>query len=294
VSGGPVVQKAYGENVYYRQSSSETAWGPWRTLVTQDNENRVSIPAGGILASPGRLHLHTVTDRMYLLPKDGVWITKDWGSNGKLNVTGGIVASKDDTYDSSAVQIGNTNDAKDTNIYSLSFGQAQGGTGMGLVPNSKKQWSDTTGPVLGTHIKATNEWGVFSDGWNPLFAIQGGTGNVKAKGEVEAQNLKATNAVYTNVICDRGNTNCTLYNNFVRTQNGKLLTPPGANLCNSDGSICVDVADIKNVIDNAVRRDRNINIHLNKDNVRLKGAAGWTTGTTDRDEGEWSTWQIKF
>jgi hypothetical protein len=77
---------------------------------------------------------------------------------------------------------------------------------------------------------------------------------------------------------------------IVRRQDGKLLTPPGANLCNSDGSICVDVADI-------VTRNKDIGIYLNKDsqrNIRLKGTTGWGTGTTDRDEGEWSTWKIKF
>ncbi len=67
----------------------------------------------------------------------------------------------------------------------------------------------------------------------------------------------------------------------------KLLTPPGKGLCNSDGSICIDVADI-------VTRNKDINIHLNKDDVRLKGTTGWGTGTTNRDEGEWSTWKIKF
>jgi len=189
---------------------------------------------------------------------------------------------KQDAFNKPAVQIGIDNQARDTNIYSLSFGQAEG-TGMGVVPNDKKMFNDTTGPVLGTHIPAANEWGLFSDGWNKLFAVKGGSGNVKAKGEVEAQNLKVTNAVYTNVICDRGNTNCMEYNNIVRRQNGKLLTPPGPNLCNSDGSICVDVADIKNVIDNAVRKNNKYFIRSNRGGL-LIDAGGWSN-----NKGDWET-----
>jgi hypothetical protein len=41
---------------------------------------------------------------------------------------------------------------------------------------------------------------------------------------------------------------------------GKLLTPPGANLCNSNGTICVDVVQIKDVIDNAARKDQVVNL----------------------------------
>ncbi|MEY3401673.1 MAG: hypothetical protein RLZZ86_1288 [Cyanobacteriota bacterium] len=103
----------------------------------------------------------------------------------------GTVFFKQDAFDRPAVQIGATNDAKDTNIYSLSFGKAEGGTytGMGLIPNDKKAFPDTKGPILGTHIKAENEWGVFSDGWNKLFSIQGGSGNVKVKGTLDAANV---------------------------------------------------------------------------------------------------------
>jgi hypothetical protein len=101
------------------------------------------------------------------------------------------VFPKPDGFENPAVQIGANNDAKDTNIYSLSFGKAEGGTytGMGLVPNDKKSFGDSKGPVLGTHIKAQNEFGIFSDGWDKLFAVQGGTGNVKVKGTLDAGNV---------------------------------------------------------------------------------------------------------
>jgi hypothetical protein len=248
-SGGPVVQKAYGENVYYRNSTNDSNWGPWN-IIAQANES------------------------------------------GIMTVTG-IIAKKDDTFNPS-IQIGDTNDAKDSNIYSLSFGKAEGGTytGMGLVPNNKKQWTDTTGVVLGTHIQATNEWGVFSDGWSPLFGIQGGSGNVKAKGEVQAQNLKATNAVYTNTICNKDNTNCTSYDKIFSNKNGKLLTPPGANLCNSDGSICVDVADIKNLMDNAVRTDKNYSIENSFNRGALQAGNAWDARLSSTPDGEWERWKF--
>ena len=101
------------------------------------------------------------------------------------------IFSKPDGFDRPAIQLGATNDAKDTNIYSLSFGKAEGGTytGMGLVPNDKKAFPNTTGPILGTHIKAQNEFGIFSDGWDKLFAVQGGSGNVKVKGTLDASGL---------------------------------------------------------------------------------------------------------
>jgi hypothetical protein len=101
------------------------------------------------------------------------------------------IFSKLDAFDKPAIQLGATNDAKDTNIYSLSFGKAEGGTytGMGLVPNDKKAFPNTTGPILGTHIKAQNEYGIFSDGWDKLFAVQGGSGNVKVKGTLDASGL---------------------------------------------------------------------------------------------------------
>jgi hypothetical protein len=69
-------------------------------------------------------------------------------------------------------------------------------------------------------------------------------------------------------------------------ESGQLWTPPGANLCNSNGSICVDVSDIKSVIDNAVRRDRSYFIRSNRGGL-LVDAGGWSG-----NKGEWET--MKF
>ncbi len=45
----------------------------------------------------------------------------------------------------------------------------------------------------------------------------------------------------------------------------KLHTPPGANLCNSDGTICVDVSDIKNTINNTTKLMNNRPINKAQD-----------------------------
>ena len=147
-SGGGIEQIAYGENIYYRQSTDENTWGPWRTIAP--------------------------------------------------DASGTLIATKPDNWNS-AIQIGSTNDPKDSNIYSLSFGKAQDGTwtGMGLVPNDKKAFTDSTGPVLGTHIQEMSEWGIMSSGWNKLFAIQGKTGNVNVKGKLNAGGDIKANNFYT-------------------------------------------------------------------------------------------------
>ncbi len=48
----------------------------------------INMPAGHTITSPGRIHISTNSDRLYLLPKDGVHITNDWGGTGNLRVTG--------------------------------------------------------------------------------------------------------------------------------------------------------------------------------------------------------------
>ncbi|RPJ74819.1 MAG: hypothetical protein EHM20_09965, partial [Alphaproteobacteria bacterium] len=96
----------------------------------------------------------------------------------KFPKTGGL--------DSPAIQVGDDSYvANDNNLFSLGFGkQATTNTGMGLVTNSKKRFTNTTGAVLGTHIAAANEWSLFSDGWNNLATIQGGSGNAYFKGDL--------------------------------------------------------------------------------------------------------------
>ena len=319
-SGGGIEQIAYGENIYYRQSTDENTWGPWRTIAP--------------------------------------------------DASGTLIATKPDNWNS-AIQIGSTNDPKDSNIYSLSFGKAQDGTwtGMGLVPNDKKAFTDSTGPVLGTHIQEMSEWGIMSSGWNKLFAVQGKTGNVNVKGKLNAGGDIKANNFYTsssnsfsemkvndkgvlfrngtnqdrssdggpktftvrnddgdlrlmasggevrvpqNAVIDsmwiggqldnnwkrglniRNNDGTwTHFNhnsvNYIRGQTEfqkQLRTAPGKGLCNSDGSICVDVADI-------VTKDKEVNL-INKNWGRLKSFQDRGVGVRDEDVDNWSTWKVSW
>ena len=319
-SGGGIEQIAYGENIYYRQSTDENTWGPWRTIAP--------------------------------------------------DASGTLIATKPDNWNS-AIQIGSTNDPKDSNIYSLSFGKAQDGTwtGMGLVPNDKKAFTDSTGPVLGTHIQEMSEWGIMSSGWNKLFAVQGKTGNVNVKGKLNAGGDIKANNFYTsssnsfsemkvndkgvlfrngtnqdrssdggpktftvrnddgdlrlmasggevrvpqNAVIDsmwiggqldnnwkrglniRNNDGTwTHFNhnsvNYIRGQTEfqkQLRTAPGKGLCNSDGSICVDVADI-------VTKDKEVNL-VNKNWGKLKSFQDRGVGVREEDVDNWSTWKVTW
>jgi hypothetical protein len=100
------------------------------------------------------------------------------------NIYGQLYAvnNRVDNITNSAIQIGPDNDpGKDTNLYSLSFGGGEGKNyiGQGLISKDKKVFDKTKGNALATHIRPTTEWGIYSDGWNPLFNVEGGSGNVK-------------------------------------------------------------------------------------------------------------------
>jgi hypothetical protein len=276
-SGGPLYQYAYrGRNIVYTRVSSGGGW---------EREK---------------------------------WKDVKWGDWVQTNVFPKITG-----FNNPAIQIGETNEGRDDNIYSLSFGKAEGGTytGMGLIPADKKGFTATTAPILGTHIRKGSEWGLYSDGWDKLVNIEGTTGNMKIKGEFTAPNIPTKTEIDTKInglvnnntlndikpqtlwcasgeVCDLpvgklriqfpstgvvdskqrmhissdkdiflltkgGDVNISKAwggNGHLNTDGGitvgggQLRTPPGPNLCNSNGTICVDVADIKNVIDTAVRK----------------------------------------
>jgi len=51
----------------------------------------LALPAGAVLAAQGRLHIAS-DDSLYLLPKNGVWVGKEWGGTGSLFVEGNLGA----------------------------------------------------------------------------------------------------------------------------------------------------------------------------------------------------------
>jgi hypothetical protein len=138
------------------------------------------------------IHKHydgTETEKI-VMDKETTTINGPTNSFGQINALNNRV----DNIAHSAIQIGPDNDpGKDTNLYSLTFGGGEGKNyiGQGLVSKNQKVFDKTKGNALATHIRPTTEWGVYSDGWNPLFNIQGGSGNVKIKGDT----ISGTNPV---------------------------------------------------------------------------------------------------
>ena len=65
----------------------------------------------------------------------------------------------------------------------------------------------------------------------------------------------------------------------------KVRMPAGASLCNSNGSICVDVADI-------VRKGKDYNIN-NRNWGTLKSYQDKGVGVRDGSEGNWTNWRIE-
>jgi hypothetical protein len=77
--------------------------------------------------------------------------------------------------------------------------------------------------------------------------------------------------------------------NFIRgvTEfSNQLRTAPGKGLCNSDGSICVDVADI-------VTKDKEVNL-INKNWGRLKSFQDMGVGVRGENADNWSTWKVTW
>lgn len=150
---------------------------------------------------------------------------------------------------SSAIELGPT-EANDENLYTLSYGKNLVGTG--LVTNAKKQIADTKGPVLATHIRDGMEWGIISDNWNPLFAIQGGTGTASFKGElgVNKQLFVGGNILSNGGITTKGdalfgaklNTN-NLTTNFHTVTRGSAVVELGASQNPGDFSTTAGAGD---------------------------------------------------
>jgi len=132
-------------------------------------------------------------DRLRFIHKywDGTETEKMSMDRYNIYAPGKIVATNNsaDDFAASAIQIGPDNDpGKNTNIYSLNFGGGDGKSyiGMGLLKSNDttKYHDDTTERIIGTHIRPKGEWGIYSDGWDKLFSVQGQSGKVKVKGDL--------------------------------------------------------------------------------------------------------------
>jgi len=98
----------------------------------------INMEAGKSIRGKGRLHLAS-EERMYLLPKQGVWLTKDWGSDANLHVdndikvpnlyTENIGKHKGDGW----LRINNIGNASSTAIYgTVSINEHKGKGGLNI------------------------------------------------------------------------------------------------------------------------------------------------------------------
>lgn len=77
-------------------------------------------------------------------------------------------------------------------------------TGMGYITGQPNK-NPLTRNTLATHISANDDYALYSDGWNPLFSVKGGSGDVKVKNKLclgdvcidaaQLQSLKTKNAI---------------------------------------------------------------------------------------------------
>jgi DNA repair exonuclease SbcCD ATPase subunit len=65
-------------------------WSKGGTMNGDLKANNFTVPAGGMLYSGGRLHIHG-EDNAYVLNKKGMVIGKEWGGDGSLNVQGDTI-----------------------------------------------------------------------------------------------------------------------------------------------------------------------------------------------------------
>ena len=118
-SGGFAAGKLYGGSVVHSDGTMYsrgdiTAGGKISAGGDISTSGNINMPAGSIIGNPGRMHIHN-KERLYILPKDGVWITNDWGGTGDLTVTGNTSVGGVLTSTSAGVSL-SMDGAKDTGI----------------------------------------------------------------------------------------------------------------------------------------------------------------------------------
>lgn len=79
-------------------------------------------------------------------------------------------------------------------LYSLHFGDGKDlhgrQTGMGYIKDQPNRVFGNTRGTLGAHIHQDDDLHVYSSGWNPLFAVKGGSGNAFVRGDLQVQQGK--------------------------------------------------------------------------------------------------------
>ena len=116
---------------------------------------------------------------------------------GGGGAAGGAITGKKGNGWGSAVNVDAPQEAE--SLYSLHFGDGKAlherQCGMGYIkgqPDAAKQFGNTRG-TLGMHIHQDDDFQIYSSGWNPLFGVKGGSGDVKVKGAMNVNGPMTVN-----------------------------------------------------------------------------------------------------
>ena len=331
VSGGPVVQIAYGENQYYRQSSSESAWGPWKVVLQSEANGNTTIPgfvnargvtttditatgnvqiANGYISNDlwfngptNRWILHTPDDgrtEMYITPGNDAKNDWNWNNSTIFYKDGSITTKKLGATDLNATNVNATNVNATGNM------SAKNMYANNMYANNADQASYTQVSV-GKGVLFKNGDTRTDDGGVKTFTVRNDDGDLRlqaSSGRVRVPQTAVITSLHVgnelgaawdkkglNIANNNGS--WTHFNdndkNFIRgvTEfSNQLRTAPGKGLCNSDGSICVDVADL-------VTKDKEVNL-INKNWGRLKSFQDMGVGVRGENADNWSTWKVTW
>ena len=150
----------------------------------------------------GKLRSHCANKDVLSWNKDGVSIdgtikaSKYLMTDGSEMKSGGSGGSQNNTF----TKVGNEFTKSVLNIdapvkieslFSLNFGDGKNvlerNTGMGYITGQPNNIARNT---LATHIDEQDSWQLYSNGWNPLLSVKGGTGDMNVKGNIGLSNTK--------------------------------------------------------------------------------------------------------
>jgi hypothetical protein len=129
-------------------------------------------------------NLNTTTAQVHFDYHTTSWINGSLLGLGTTSPTANLhVEYGSGTHASTTIRIGTTNDLDIDRIYSFGWGDPTVTfTGMGPYSTTRSVFGSRHG--LGVHVSSADEFSIRSNGWNKLFAVEGGTGRGYFQGNV--------------------------------------------------------------------------------------------------------------
>jgi len=156
-------------------------------------KNDINMENGKSIRGKGRLHIAS-GERLYLLPKNGTWLTKDWSSDANLIVH---------------------NDIKVPNLYTENIGKHQG-DGWLRINNIGNSASVALFGTLSIN-EHKGKGGLNVGSWNEAGV---GNGKIYSTGDVEGHNIRGRSDVITGNISLKNHRHDYVKNRFVGGFNG--------------------------------------------------------------------------